>query len=164
MVPQKCRTILFTRHTTRRIYFQTAVRAKITCTTDMLRHRKEGSELQPIEISVNPFFSGCPHLSQQKSFAKIYKTLNVESLEVQGYELTAWDLGGRDQLPPPWRHHFSGTNAAIFVIDSNDRDRIELARDDLLRLMNEEMLREEVALYGRLKQERLSQLHEPESN
>merc|ERR1712008_363862 len=41
---------------------------------------------------------------------------------------TVWDVGGQDKIRPLWRHYYQGTNGLIYVIDSNDRDRIEDAR------------------------------------
>ena len=29
------------------------------------------------------------------------------------------------QIRPLWRHYYTGTQGVIFVVDSNDRDRIE---------------------------------------
>lgn len=36
-----------------------------------------------------------------------------------------------------WRHYFQNTQGLIFVVDSNDRDRIVEARDELHRMLNE---------------------------
>lgn len=40
-----------------------------------------------------------------------------------------------------WRHYFNGSDAVIFVIDSNDKDRIGVARDEVHRLLVTEELR-----------------------
>ncbi|KAG5623881.1 hypothetical protein H5410_009099 [Solanum commersonii] len=44
-------------------------------------------------------------------------------------------------IRPLWRHYFQNTQGLIFVVDSNDRDRISEARDELHRMLNEEELR-----------------------
>ena len=36
-----------------------------------------------------------------------------------------------------WRHYFQNTQGLIFVVDSNDRDRVGEARDELHRMLNE---------------------------
>jgi len=36
-----------------------------------------------------------------------------------------------------WRHYFQNTQGLIFVVDSNDRDRVGEARDELMRMLNE---------------------------
>lgn len=41
------------------------------------------------------------------------------------------------QIRPLWRHYFQNTQGLIFVVDSNDRDRIGEARDELMRMLNE---------------------------
>merc|ERR1712045_732549 len=47
---------------------------------------------------------------------------------------TVWDVGGQDKIRPLWRYYYQGTNALIFVVDSNDRDRMEDARCNSPRL------------------------------
>lgn len=41
------------------------------------------------------------------------------------------------QIRPLWRHYFQNTQGLIFVVDSNDRDRLSEARDELHRMINE---------------------------
>lgn len=43
------------------------------------------------------------------------------------------------QIRPLWRHYFQNTQGLIFVVDSNDRDRVVEARDELHRMLNEVM-------------------------
>jgi GTPase SAR1 family protein len=38
-----------------------------------------------------------------------------------------WDVGGQDDLRDFWRHHFTGSQGLIYVVDSSDRDRLEEA-------------------------------------
>jgi GTPase SAR1 family protein len=45
------------------------------------------------------------------------------------------------QIRPLWRHYFQNTQGLIFVVDSNDRDRIGEARDELQRMLNEVRVR-----------------------
>ena len=44
------------------------------------------------------------------------------------------------QIRPLWRHYFQNTQGLIFVVDSNDRDRVVEARDELHRMLNEVLL------------------------
>lgn len=62
---------------------------------------------------------------------------NVETVAYKAVVFTVWDLGGRDKIGPIWRNFFQGANALIYVVDSNDRDRLDDARSEL-----EQMLRE----------------------
>jgi GTPase SAR1 family protein len=43
----------------------------------------------------------------------------------------------KPQIRPLWRHYFQNTQGLIFVVDSNDRDRVVEARDELHRMLNE---------------------------
>jgi GTPase SAR1 family protein len=44
------------------------------------------------------------------------------------------------QIRPLWRHYFQNTQGLIFVVDSNDRERVVEARDELHRMLNEVMI------------------------
>ena len=47
------------------------------------------------------------------------------------------------QIRPLWRHYFQNTQGLIFVVDSNDRDRVGEARDELHRMLNEVLIVEQ---------------------
>lgn len=38
---------------------------------------------------------------------------------------------------PLWRHYYNNTNGVIFVVDSNDKDRVNKAHDELHKMMAE---------------------------
>jgi ADP-ribosylation factor 1/2 len=78
---------------------------------------------------------------------------NVETVEYKNLKFTVWDVGGQDKLRPLWRHYFQNTNGLIFVIDSNDRERIPNARDELHKMMSEDELREATILVYANKQD-----------
>ena len=46
-----------------------------------------------------------------------------------------------DKIRPLWRHYFQNTQGLIFVVDSNDRERVGEAKDELDRMLNEDELR-----------------------
>jgi ADP-ribosylation factor protein 1 len=52
-----------------------------------------------------------------------------------------------------WRIDFQNTQGIIFVVDSNDRDRISEARDELQRMLNEDELRDALLLVFANKQD-----------
>lgn len=52
-------------------------------------------------------------------------------------------------------HRFGGFSGLIFVVDSNDRERVGEAREELLRMLNEDELRDAVLLVFANKQVRL---------
>ena len=67
---------------------------------------------------------------------------NVETVEYKNITFTVWDVGGQDKIRPLRRHYFQNTQGLIFVVDSNDRDRVVEARDELHRMLNKDELRD----------------------
>ena len=65
---------------------------------------------------------------------------NVETLDYQGINITVWDVGGQDKIRILWKHYYHHTDGIIFVVDSNDRDRLEDAAEELKKMINEEEL------------------------
>lgn len=53
---------------------------------------------------------------------------------------TFQDLGGADKIPRLLRHFYEGMNACIFVVDSNDPERMEDAKRELHYIMSEKEL------------------------
>eukprot|EP01066_Platyproteum_vivax_P002753 Platyproteum_vivax@DN1342_c0_g1_i1.p1 len=79
---------------------------------------------------------------------------NVETVEYKNISFTVWDVGGQDKIRPLWRHYYQNTQGLIFVVDSNDRDRVEdAAREELHRMLNEDELRDAVLLVFANKQD-----------
>jgi len=66
---------------------------------------------------------------------------NVETIEYKNLKMTMWDVGGQHRIRPLWRHYFQNTDAMIYVIDSADRERIEEAREELYKCLEDELLR-----------------------
>ncbi|KRZ97913.1 ADP-ribosylation factor 1-like 2 [Trichinella sp. T8] len=77
---------------------------------------------------------------------------NVETVEYKNISFTVWDVGGQDKIRPLWRHYFQNTQGLIFVVDSNDRERVGEARDELIRMLAEDELRDAVLLVFANKQ------------
>merc|ERR1711957_190399 len=78
---------------------------------------------------------------------------NVETVEYKNLSFTVWDVGGQDKIRPLWRHYYTNTEGIIFVVDSNDRDRVDEARDELNRMLSEDELRDAVLLVFANKQD-----------
>lgn len=100
----------------------------------------------------------------------------METVEYKNISFTVWDVGGQDKIRPLWRHYFQNTQGKIFtslivfigalhldsirlhlgiifVVDSNDRDRVGEARDELHRMLNEDELRDALLLVFANKQD-----------
>jgi ADP-ribosylation factor protein 1 len=78
---------------------------------------------------------------------------NVETVEYKNISFTVWDVGGQDKIRPLWKYYFQNTQGLIFVVDSNDRDRVFEAKDELHRILNEDDLRDAVLLVFANKQD-----------
>jgi len=78
---------------------------------------------------------------------------NVETVEYKNICFTVWDVGGQDKIRPLWRHYFQNTQGLIFVVDSNDRERVAEAERELHNMLNEDELRDAVVLVFANKQD-----------
>eukprot|EP01097_Dermamoeba_algensis_P009806 TRINITY_DN7047_c0_g1_i1.p1 TRINITY_DN7047_c0_g1~~TRINITY_DN7047_c0_g1_i1.p1 ORF type:complete len:378 (-),score=52.38 TRINITY_DN7047_c0_g1_i1:756-1889(-) len=83
--------------------------------------------------------------SMKKSYEEVLTTIptigfNVETVLVRTNELTCWDVGGCDKIRPLWKHYTRGTNGVIFVVDSNDKERLPEAAHELEIFMRDEDL------------------------
>ena len=65
---------------------------------------------------------------------------NVETIKVGKYRLSIWDVGGQDKLRPFWRHHYTGVQGIVFLIDSNDSERFSAAAHEVGLLLKEDQL------------------------
>ena len=66
---------------------------------------------------------------------------NVESISYKGFNMNLWDVGGQHKIRPLWRHYYENTDCLIFVVDSNDTERIEEAKEELDHLLAAEELK-----------------------
>ena len=67
---------------------------------------------------------------------------NVETIKHKNFNFTIWDVGGQDKIRVLWKHYYQNTDGLIFVVDSNDQDRIEDATRELKNLLEEEELKD----------------------
>jgi len=66
---------------------------------------------------------------------------NAEQLRFKGKTFFMWDVGGQDSVRPLWRHHLTGSQALIYVVDANDRERVRKAAMELHRIMLDHAMR-----------------------
>ena len=78
---------------------------------------------------------------------------NVETVEYKKIKFTVWDVGGQDKIRLLWRHYYQNTQGLIFVVDSSDKDRVDIAREELQRMLGEEELRDAIVLVFANKQD-----------
>ena len=83
----------------------------------------------------------------QLKMGEIVKTIptigfNVESLDYKGLNFTVWDVGGQYKIRVLWKHYYQNTDGLIFVVDSNDKERMEEASEELMKMLAEEELKD----------------------
>ena len=78
---------------------------------------------------------------------------NVETVVYKNLKFQVWDLGGQSSIRPYWRCYYANTDAIIFVVDSNDRERVSSAKDELLAMLQEDELKSTALLIFANKQD-----------
>lgn len=87
---------------------------------------------------------------------------NVETIVTENLTLNMWDLGGQTTIRPYWRQYYSNTMGIVYVVDSSDRERLELTRDELANMLQEQELKNAVLLVFANKQDAAGCLTETE--
>ena len=77
----------------------------------------------------------------------------VETVSYRNIEFMVWDMGGQDKIRQLWSHYYEETQALIFVVDSADAERMDEARQELHKLMEQEELKDAVLLVYANKQD-----------
>jgi len=78
---------------------------------------------------------------------------NVETVQYKNINFTVWDVGGQDKIRPLWRHYYLNTQGVIYIVDSNDRGRIEEAALELHKVLRENDMRDVALLVLANKQD-----------
>lgn len=60
---------------------------------------------------------------------------NVEQVTYKNLKFQVWDLGGQTSIRPYWRCYYSNTDAIIYVVDSSDRERIGISKQELVSML-----------------------------
>merc|ERR1712055_1163000 len=56
------------------------------------------------------------------------------------YHFFMWDIGGQDSLRTSWSTYFADSDFVIFVVDSTDRERLHISKDELSKMLSHEDL------------------------
>eukprot|EP01006_Ploeotia_vitrea_P056051 TRINITY_DN68058_c6_g1_i1.p1 TRINITY_DN68058_c6_g1~~TRINITY_DN68058_c6_g1_i1.p1 ORF type:complete len:187 (+),score=16.12 TRINITY_DN68058_c6_g1_i1:24-563(+) len=78
---------------------------------------------------------------------------NVKSVKVDETDLNVWDVGGQENLRTYWSNYFANTDLLMYVIDSADTKRLEMAGVELNKLLEEDQLKEAPVLIFANKQD-----------
>ncbi len=62
-------------------------------------------------------------------------------------------MGGQDKIRQLWKHYYQNTQALIYVVDSSDKERVEIARQELQKMLSEEELKDATLLVLANKQD-----------
>ena len=65
---------------------------------------------------------------------------NVEEVQYKNLKMTIWDIGGQGLIRKLWRHYYEGSDAVIFVVDTADAERVELAKEEIHSMMSDPTL------------------------
>eukprot|EP00929_Paragymnodinium_shiwhaense_P047649 TRINITY_DN24160_c0_g1_i2.p1 TRINITY_DN24160_c0_g1~~TRINITY_DN24160_c0_g1_i2.p1 ORF type:complete len:219 (+),score=44.51 TRINITY_DN24160_c0_g1_i2:121-777(+) len=67
---------------------------------------------------------------------------HIESVRHQNSGFQVWDIGGQEAIREGWRHDYNmNVNGIAFVVDSTDHARLDLARVELHKALEEEQMR-----------------------
>lgn len=74
---------------------------------------------------------------------------NVEEVVWRNIHFIMWDLGGQQSLRAAWSTYYTNTEFVIMVIDSTDRERLAVTREELYRMLShEELSKASVLIYA----------------
>ena len=63
---------------------------------------------------------------------------NAETVEYKNIQFTAWDIGGEDKIRTLEKYYYQDKTDIIFFVDSNDKERIYCAKEELYRILKED--------------------------
>lgn len=96
----------------------------------------------------------CPSLIGHDPFSQpltpVYAPIFAE---IGKMKAQVWDLGGQESIRPYWRSYYQAQEAVIFVVDSCDGDRMDIARRELMNIIEEDELRSAVVCVFANKQD-----------
>ena len=78
---------------------------------------------------------------------------NVETVEYKNIKFTAWDVGGADKIRCLWKKCTHNTQGLIFVVDISDKERVDIAREEMQKMLEEEELKDSILLVLANKQD-----------
>ncbi|KAM6913616.1 putative ADP-ribosylation factor-like protein 5C [Lycodopsis pacificus] len=78
---------------------------------------------------------------------------NVEEIIVRKTHFLVWDIGGQESLRASWYSYYGNTEIVIVVVDSTDRERLTLTKEELHRMLAHEDLEKAAILILANKQD-----------
>ncbi|XP_065556887.1 ADP-ribosylation factor-like protein 5B [Artemia franciscana] len=78
---------------------------------------------------------------------------NVEEIVWKNIHFIMWDLGGQESLRVAWNTYYIHTEFIILVVDSTDRERLSISREELHKVVNQDELKNAAILLFANKQD-----------
>jgi ADP-ribosylation factor-like protein 8 len=66
--------------------------------------------------------------------------LNVRTMQKEGVKMKVWDLGGQQRFRNEWPRYTANSDVILFVVDSADKDRVPIAKQELHKLLEDTSL------------------------
>ncbi|XP_032386208.1 ADP-ribosylation factor-like protein 6 isoform X1 [Etheostoma spectabile] len=102
------------------------------------------NQLKPSHNSnhVGPLSEEWKHVSQTQA-PEIVPTIgfNIEKFKSSSLSFTVFDMSGQSRYRNLWEHYYKESHAIIFVVDSGDKLRMVVAKEELDTLLNHEDIR-----------------------
>ncbi|KAI1717154.1 ADP-ribosylation factor family domain-containing protein [Ditylenchus destructor] len=74
---------------------------------------------------------------------------NVEEIVWRNIRFLMWDIGGQESLRTSWSSYFTQTHFVILVIDSSDRSRLSIVKEQLYRVLaHEDLAKASLLIYA----------------
>ncbi|XP_034153566.1 ADP-ribosylation factor-like protein 6 isoform X1 [Esox lucius] len=103
------------------------------------------NQLKPSNQSLfGPLSDDWKHISQVKTQTQdIVPTIgfNIEKFKSSSLSFTVFDMSGQSRYRNLWEHYYKESHAIIFVIDSGDKLRMVVAKEELDTLLNHQDIR-----------------------
>lgn len=64
---------------------------------------------------------------------------NVEEVVWRNIHFLMWDIGGQESLRSSWTTYYSNTEFLVLVIDSTDRERLSISKQELYQMLSNEV-------------------------
>ena len=57
----------------------------------------------------------------------------------RNFRFLMWDIGGQESLRSVWNTYYTSTEFLIVVVDSTDRERLSITKEELYRMLDHEV-------------------------
>lgn len=78
---------------------------------------------------------------------------NVEEVVWKNIHFIMWDIGGQESLRAAWNTYYSNTEFVILVVDSTDRERLSITKEELYKMLAHDDLQKAAVLIFANKQD-----------